>query len=488
MAKTTHDIIVIGGGAAGLYVTSGAAQLGLKTVLVERQQGRLGGDCLYHGCVPSKALLKSASVYKHAQDFGRFGLSGAPTGEPDMKAVNARVQRVIEGIAKHDSPERFEKLGAEVIFGESRFLSPREVRIDGSRTISAPRIVLSVGSGPRKLPINGLSETGYITNLDVFSLPQRPGRLTVIGAGPIGIEMAQAFSRLGAKVTVIDVLDQILVNDDTDMVAVIRQQLDNEGVELRLKANITQVAKRGNTKTVRLEIDGVEETIESDEILLAAGRQGNTGDLDLERAGIKVEKSFIPVDSALRTSSGNVMAIGDCNGKLLFTHVAAAEASVAVQRAALRAGGRMNWRAVPWVTYTDPELASIGYNEKTAQRDGIAYQVITHTFNDNDRALAEGEPEGRIKLLVDTKERVIGTQIVGLHAGDLLLPSLFAVNEGWQVKRLMAPIYPYPTMGEVYKRTIGLHRAPKLFNDRVRGILRFLHGYRGEKTGGEKTK
>ena len=470
--------LLLEGVRAGLSATSGCAQLGLRTALVERH--RLGGDCLFHGCVPSKTLLKSASVFHHAQEFTKFGFASQTFPEPDMAAINARVQGVIEGIAKHDSSERFEGLGAEVIFGAPRFVSSHELRID-NRTISAARIILALGSGPRGIPVPGLEETGYVTNLDMFGLPKRPDAFIIIGAGPIGVEMSQAFTRLGSRVTLIDISNQILINDDPDMAAVVHERLEQEGVTLRLQASIKRVEKQGNRKAVILANGDAEETIVADEILVSTGRQGNVADLDLEQAGVRVERGFIPTDSKLRTSRKHILAIGDCNGRLLFTHVAGAEASVAVRRAALRLGGTMNYRAVPWVTYTDPEIASVGYNEGAARRDGIKYDVITERFDTNDRALAEGESRGVMKLLIDRKQHVIGAQIAAFHAGDLLLPALFAVGEGWGVRRLMNPIYPYPTLGEIYKKTVGGYMAPKLFNDKVRGLLRFLHGYRGAK-------
>ncbi len=478
MSKYTHDLIVIGGGAAGLTATAGCAQLGLKVALVECK--KLGGDCLYHGCVPSKALLKSASIYQYAKQFPRFGLPAVDLEKPDMAAINARVQKVIDQIAYHDSPERFQKLGAEPIFGNPRFISPHEVRIDGGSVISAPRIILATGSSPRAIPIPGIKEAGFLTNLDMFSLPERPDSLAIIGAGPIGVEMSHAFSRLGTKVFLLDVAPHILIKDDQDMVAVIEKKLVSEGVDIRMNVKIARVEKNGNRKTIILLAGDREEKIECDKILLSTGRQGNTENLDLDNAGVRVEKSFIVADSKLQSSQKHILAIGDCNGRMLFTHIAGAEASIAVRRFGLRLGGAMNYRATPWVTYTDPELASVGYNEQFALQDGIRYDVIQEHFTGNDRALAEEESEGKIKILIDSRQRVIGAQIVGFHAGDMLLPSLFAMGKSWKASSLISPIYPYPTMGEIYKKAVGNYMAPRLFNNKVRSILRFLYGYRGD--------
>ncbi len=478
MAAYTHDVVILGGGAGGLTAAVGCAQLGLKTAIVDKE--RLGGDCLYHGCVPSKTLLKTASVYRQAQRFPAYGLPEVSLPEPDMRQVNARVQEVIGKIAHHDAPERFEKMGAEVIFGEARFTSPHEIVINNSRTISGRSFVIATGSRPRSLPIPGLEESGYITNLDVFSLERRPDRLIIIGAGPIGTEMTQAFLRLGSAVTTLDIATQILPNDDADMAQLVHDRILAEGGDLRLGVKIARVEAQGGRKRVVLDNNGREEVVEGDEILLAAGRTGNIEELDLAKAGVEVEKGFIKADSKLRTAQRHILAVGDVNGRYLFTHVAGAEGSVAVRRLALRVGGSMNYRNVPWVTYTDPELASIGYNERSAAEAGIACDVIRQPLDSNDRATAEGEPGGVMKILLDKRGRVIGTQIVALHASDLLLPSLFAVGEDWKVSKLMGPIYPYPSLGEVHKKAVSGFMAPRLFNKRTRRILRFLFRYRGE--------
>ncbi len=477
MARYTHDILVIGGGAAGLTVAAGTAQLGLKTALFEPK--KLGGDCLYHGCVPSKSLLKTATVYQQLKEFPKYGLPETSRPRVDIKDVNARVQSVIDSIAYHDSPERFRKLGAEVFLGHVRFVSPHEVKFDDGNLYSAKRIVLATGSSPRAVPIPGLEDAGYLTNLDMFSLDALPKKLIVLGGGPIGVEMSQAFTRLGTEVSVIDVAPQLLPREDADMAAFVADRLRAEGAALYLGAKVQRVEASGGSKTVVLEHDGAEVTLTADDILVATGRKGNTDDLDLEKAGVAVEKSFITTDAKLRTSQKHIVAIGDCNGRFLFTHVAGAEGSLAVRRLALHAGGVMSYRNVPWCTYTDPELANIGYNERAAEEAGITYQAITQPFSGIDRTHAEAEPEGMMKILVDPKERVIGAQVAGIHAGELLMPSVFAVSQGWKLKELMSPIYPYPTLSEITRKTVSAHMGPKLFNDKVRGILRFLFRYRG---------
>lgn len=477
MARFTHDVIVIGGGAGGLVTSVGCAQLGLKTVIVER--ARLGGDCLYHGCVPSKTLLRTALVYKQAGELERFGLPQVTRPPVQMEAVNRRVKSVIEEIAQHDTPERFEKLGAEVLFGRPRFLSPHVISVDG-RTISARSIVIATGSSPRSLPIPGLEDAGYVTNREAFDLESLPRRLVVIGAGPVGTEMAHAFARLGSEVTVLDVAPHILPREDEDMAQVVQERMEQDGVTFKLGVKITRVElTQEGSRRVHFEKDGTPVTVGADKILLAAGRTGNTEGLDLPQAGVREENGFVLTDSRLRTSNRSILAVGDVNGRYLFTHVAGAEGSVAVRRIALRVGGSMSYRHVPWVTYTDPEIASVGYNEAGAREADVRFRTIRQELRTNDRAQAEGDPQGLMKVLIDLKDRVIGVQIVGLHAGELLVPSIFAVRRQWKLGALMSPVYPYPTLSEIHKKAVSGYLAPKLFNPRVRKILRLLYRYRG---------
>lgn len=478
MARFSHDVIILGGGSGGLTAAAGCAQLGMKTALIDKE--RLGGDCLHYGCVPSKTLIRTATIAQQAREAPRFGLPSVEVGAIDMAAVNARIAGVIEGIAEHDSPERFGKLGAEVFLGHAEFTSPHEIRLDGSETLSAPKIILATGSSPRVIPFPGLDDAGYITNLDAFSLERLPQRLVTIGAGPIGLELSQAFARLGSSVTVVDIAPQVLPREDADMAEIVAARAASDGVAFRLGAKIDRVERDGSAKRVVLtNAEGAEETIEADEILVAVGRQGNTEGLGLEAAGVEVEKSFATVNSKLQTSQKHILAVGDVNGRFLFTHIAGAEGSLAVRRVALHAGGSMDYRTVPWVTYTEPELASVGYNEARAKEAGVDYRCVVESYASNDRARAEDETEGRIKILLDGKDRVIGTQIAGLHAGELLAPSLFAVSSRWKARELMGVTYPYPTLSELHRKAVSGYMAPRLFNDRIRGLLRFFFRYRG---------
>jgi len=478
MTKYTHDVLILGGGAAGLTAASGCAQLGLKTALIEKEH--LGGDCLYYGCVPSKTLIKSAKVLRYAQEFEKFGLPALKIPKVSLEGVMGHVQDVIREVAVHDSPERFRKLGAEVIFDVPKFVSPYELRLQDGKVFSARTIILATGSSPRTLPIPGLEETGYITNLDVFKMKDLPGRMVTIGAGPIGVELSQSFLRLGAKVSIISDSPQILPREDADMAQVVHDRLTAEGAELYLGASLQRVEQNGRGKRLILkDAGGREVSLEVDEILMAVGRRGNTAGLQLENAGVKVENTFIPVNSGLSTSQKNILAVGDINGKYLFTHVAGSEGSLAVRKTVLRLPVKMDYSYVPWVTYTDPEIASIGYNELRAKEAGLSYTVVESQFQEVDRAMAETETEGKIKILIDKRSRVIGTQITGPHAGELLIPSIFAVRNRSKLMDMITPIFPYPVLSEVVKKAAGGYYAPKVYNPKVKKILRTVFGYRG---------
>ena len=482
MAQTSHDIIIIGGGAAGLTIAAGCSQLGMRTALIENQH--MGGDCLYYGCVPSKTLLKTATVYSQAARFPDFGLpSLSRLPQPAAQEVMGRVQRVIASIAPHDSPERFEQLGVEVLLGGARFVSGTELDYEDEqkevRRLSAKKFVIATGSSPAVPPIPGLQEAGYITNIDVFQLTKFPERLVILGGGPIGVEMAQAFARLGTAVSLIDKAAHVLPREDADMADYVEAALRNDGVELNLGAEIVEVAAGKRGKTVTIRTGGQEQQVHGDEILVALGRRGNTAELGLEAAGIETERSFVKVDHKLRSTNPRVYAAGDVNGNFLFTHVAGAEGSFLVKSLALHLPGKMSYEHVPWCTYSDPELASIGYNEHRAQQAGVTYRTVYTSFDEIDRARAEGYEEGQIKILLNSKEKIIGVQIAGGHAGELLLPAIIAVQERWKLGTLMKPMYPYPTMGEIHKRAAGNYLSPKLFNPRVRTLLTSVFRFRG---------
>jgi pyruvate/2-oxoglutarate dehydrogenase complex dihydrolipoamide dehydrogenase (E3) component len=481
MSKYSHDLIVIGGGAAGLTLTSGAAQLGMKTALIEREH--MGGDCLYFGCVPSKSLLKSSSVWDQISRTTELGLPTLGNLPPvDAVPLMSRIQEVIGNIAYHDSPERFRSLGAEVYLGNPRFTSEHEVEVetsDGLVKLSAPKLTIATGSSALIIPFPGLEKTSYLTNREIFNISSIPAKLLVVGSGPIGIELGQAMANLGSEVTILTNSNQILPVEDDDMTLPVKKILEKKGVKIIFNAGITKVSAISGRKKVEYRAADEISSWEGDEILMATGRRGNIDNLNLEKAGIETNGRYIKVDSSLRTNRKHIMAIGDVNGKFQFTHVAGTEGGIAVRRQVLGLPASMSYTNVPWVTYVKPEIASIGYNEKRAEAAGLNYKIVETEFSLNDRAQAEGEISGRIKILINRKDVVIGTQIAGPHAGELISPAIYAVSGKWKISKLYSPIMPYPTLTEIYKKAIGGYIGGRLFNSRTRNFLKFTKGYRG---------
>jgi pyruvate/2-oxoglutarate dehydrogenase complex dihydrolipoamide dehydrogenase (E3) component len=478
MPSYDYDMIIIGGGAAGLTVAAGAAQLGAKTALIEKK--KLGGDCLYYGCVPSKTLIKAAKVYHYAKNMKSFGLPQVDLPPCDLGSVMDRVRRVIDKAGVHDSVERFEGLGVKVIIGNAEFLSEHEIAVNG-QTLSGKRFTVATGSSPMVFPIEGLQETGFITNVEVFSLNTLPDRLIVLGAGPIGAELAHAFVRLGSKVTLIDILERPLSFEDEDMAEVVIKQMVHDGIGLRMGSKAKKVYRKGNEKVMVIETrGGKEEEIKCDEILVATGRKPNIEGLALEAAGVEYTRKGIETDLHMQTSQKHIYAAGDVNGKFPFTHIAGAEGSIIVRNGVMHVPGKINYNMTPWVTFTDPEIASIGYNEQRAKQDEVGYDVHSESYEELDRALAESEYEGKIKILTQAgSDKIIGVQIVGLHAGELIGSSILAINKHMKLSDLATPIFAYPTLSEIHKKTAGKYYAQKIFSPKVRGILKFIFGYQG---------
>jgi pyruvate/2-oxoglutarate dehydrogenase complex dihydrolipoamide dehydrogenase (E3) component len=484
MAKYDYDIGIIGGGAAGLTVASGAAQLGAKTLLIEKEK-ELGGDCLHYGCVPSKTLIRTAQAYHTIKNSQAFGLPGVDVPPVDFTKVKERIHSVIATIQKHDSEERFCSLGAKVEFGEPSFVDEQALRLNGEG-LSAKTWVIATGSSPDKPPIEGLDQTPYITNKEIFSLERLPESMIILGAGPIAIEMAQAFCRLGTKVSVVQRSGQILTKEDKDMADLILQVLASEGVAFHLNTSILGVKDLGNQKEVTVkDKDGKTDTLRAERLLVAMGRDPNIQGLNLEGIGVKFDRKGIKVDERMRTSQRHIHAAGDVTGKFQFTHAAGYEGGIVVSNAIFHLPRKANYTFLPWCTYTDPELASIGMNEKRAKEAGIEYSVYTEPFKGNDRSLAEGERVGRIKMILDKSEKPIGVQILGPQAGELLSEWVAVLNGKVKLSTLASAIHPYPTLGEINKRVAGAYLTPKIFSDRVRKGLKFFFHLKGRACGGE---
>ena len=485
MANYEYDMGVIGGGAAGLTVTSGSAQLGAKTLLVEKEHA-LGGDCLHFGCVPSKTLIKTAHVYHLMNHAEAFGLPRVDVPPVDFKSVANRIASVIDTIQEHDSEERFCGLGAKVVFGNAHFTDPHTIRVDGA-DYSAKTWVLATGSSAVIPPIDGLDKTLHITNREIFSLDHLPKSLIILGGGPIGTEMSQAFTRLGSKVTVVDMADQILPKEDKDMADTVRTVLEAEGVTFHLGTKIVGTKDLGSEREVFLEdAEGKKFSITGETLLVALGRTANTGGLGLEDIRLEFDRRAIKVDNRLRTNLKHIYAAGDCIGGYQFTHAAGYEGGIVVSNAIFRLPRKTNYTYIPWCTYTDPELASIGMNEKRAKEAGIEYAVWTEQFKDNDRSLAEGERVGKIKMLLDTKEKPIGVQIMGPHAGELISEWVAIFNGNVKLSTLVSAVHPYPTIGEINKKVAGTFFSPKIFSKKIQKGLKFFFDLKGRACEPEK--
>ncbi|WP_448189387.1 dihydrolipoyl dehydrogenase family protein [Azospirillum sp. sgz301742] len=456
---------VIGAGSGGLSVAAAAAQMGVKTVLIER--GAMGGDCLNTGCVPSKALLAAAKAAQAVRTAGRFGVNGHEP-EIDFAAVHAHVRNTIAGIAPHDSQERFEGLGVRVIRASARFTGPDTVEAGGI-AVRARRVVLATGSRAAVPPIPGLDGVPFLTNETIFERTAAPDHLIVLGGGPIGVEMAQAHRRLGARVTVVEKLT-LMPRDDPELVAVVRRRLTAEGVTLIEGTGVASVARAGNGIAVRLD-DG--RSVEGSDLLVAAGRRPNVEDLNLDAAGIEAHRGGVITDKRLRTTNRRVYAVGDVTGGPAFTHVAGYHAGLVVRNALFRLPAKENYAALPWVTYTDPELAQVGPTEAEARTAYGAVDVLRQPFADNDRARAEGETEGLIKVLAH-RGRVIGVSIAGPHAGEQIALWCLAVATRAKVSTLAGLVLPYPTLGEAGKRAAGSLFTPTLFGAKSRALVRVL--------------
>ena len=465
----TPDICVLGAGSAGLSIAAGASQMGAKTVLIEK--GAMGGDCLNYGCVPSKALLvaaKAASQDRHAAALG----VGYPEPKIDFRAVHDHVQGVIAAIAPMDSVERFEGLGVQVIQGAGKFVNPREVEANGTR-IRARRFVLATGSTPLVPPIPGLEAVDYLTNETVFDLTERPKHLIVIGGGPIGCELGQAFRLLGAEVSIVEMAG-ILPKDDPELVAILRQRLRADGIALHERAKVVGAAQDGDGVSVEIESEGARRSLKGSALLLAAGRTPGIQDLGLEAAGIAYSRGGLKVDARLRTTNPRVYAAGDVAGGLQFTHMAGYHAGIVIKNALFRWPAKVDSSAVPWVTYTAPELAQVGLTEDAARQTHGTINILRWPFAENDRAQAERRTQGLVKAVVRPNGKVLGASILGAHAGELIQPWVLAISEGLKIGAMAQMIAPYPTLGEASKRAAGSYFTPKLFSDRTKWLVRLL--------------
>ena len=475
-----YNLVVIGGGTAGLVSAAGAAGLGARVALVEK--ALLGGDCLNSGCVPSKALLRSARAVAEARKAPSLGVRTGQV-EVDFVAVMARMRRLRAGISPHDSAERLTKIGVDVFLGEGRFSSPRTVEVDG-RSLRFNRAVIATGGRASVPPIPGLAEVDSLTNETLFWLTDLPARLLIVGGGPIGSEMAQAFSRFGSRATIVETSPHLLPREDADAAAIVQRRFVAEGIHLELGVTLTRVETRGGEIVVHAErtrADGLTESVEAvgDRILVAAGRAPNVESLGLEAAGVAFTKQGITVNDQLRTSNPRILAAGDVCSRFRFTHAADAMARIVIQNALFYGRRKASALVIPWATYTDPVIAHVGLYEDEARKAGHAVETITVGLNEVDRAILDDGTDGFVRVHHE-KGRLLGCTIVSAHAGELIGEASYALTRGGKLGQFSSTVHPYPTEAEAFRMVGDRYRRSALTPTTARWLTRYFRWTRGE--------
>lgn len=470
-----YNLVVIGAGTAGLVSAAGAAALGARVALVERHL--MGGDCLNFGCVPSKALIGSARAAAAVGEAASFGIDVPAGAAADFPRVMERLRRLRADIGHHDSAERFRSLGVDVFLGSARFVGRESVAV-GDQLLRFSRAVIATGGRAAAPPIPGLVEAGYLTNETVFSLTALPKRLTVVGAGPIGCEMAQAFARLGSRVVLVTAGAQVLPREDPDAAAFVERALRADGVDLRYNVEVTAAGRtRGGSRRLSLERGGQAEQVEGDEILVAVGRVPNLDGLGLEAAGVSHGRQGVQVDDFLRTSNPRIFAAGDVCSAFKFTHAADAMARIVLRNALFFGRERVSRLTIPWCTYTSPELAHVGLTAGAARERGLAIETVSVPLHDVDRARLDGE-DGLLKVVVRKgSDRILGATLVAANAGDIIGELTLAIGAGIGLRKLATTIHAYPTQAEVVKRAADAYNRTRL-TPRVRRLLERLLAWR----------
>lgn len=467
MAPLRPDLCVIGAGAGGLAVAAGAVQMGASVVLIER--GEMGGDCLNVGCVPSKSLIAAAALARQCRRGAELGVACAPPSI-DMAAVADSIARVIARIAPNDSVERFERLGVKILRTEASFVDTKTVSA-GDAQIRARRFVIATGSSPLIPPIAGLDRVPYFTNETIFACRAAFRHLIVIGGGAVGVELAQAYRRLGSEVTILD-SRPLLGREEAELVAMLADRLQDEGIALRASSPIAAVERDGDDIAVVL---ATGERLAGSHLLIAAGRQPNTAALNLAAAGIAASPQGIVVDARLRTANRRIFAIGDVAGGPQFTHAALYHAGIVIRNALFRLPAKTDYRAMPGVIYSDPELASVGMREAVAREvHGGNIRVLHWPFSENDRAQTERDTAGMVKIITTAKGRILGASILGAGAGDQIATWALAIAQRLKIGAVANLVMPYPTRSEAGKRAAGSFYTPALFSPRTRRLVRLL--------------
>jgi pyruvate/2-oxoglutarate dehydrogenase complex dihydrolipoamide dehydrogenase (E3) component len=447
-----YNLVVVGAGTAGLVTAAGAAGLGAKVALIERHL--MGGDCLNVGCVPSKTLIRSARAAWDVRDAARFGVHVAEgAARIDFAAATERVRALRAGISKHDSAKRFSELGVDVFLGDAKFLDRETIEVAGKR-LQFKRTVIATGGRPAHPKVEGLAEAGFLTNETVFSLTEQPRRLAVIGGGPIGCELAQAFQRLGSRVTLFHKHSHLLDREDTDAAQIVERQFAREGIKIVCDAKLERAQRSGSAKVVRFTSLQAQGEVEVDEILVAAGRVPNVKGLDLEAAGVAFDaRKGIEVNDFLQTTNSRIYAAGDVCMKWKFTHAADAAARIVIQNALFARTKRLSMLAMPWCTYTDPEIAHVGLYEREAQESGTNVETYMQPLDQVDRAITDGEENGFVKIHVrQESNRIVGATIVARHAGEIISEISVAIAAKLRLTDLANVIHPYPTQAEAIRK------------------------------------
>jgi pyruvate/2-oxoglutarate dehydrogenase complex dihydrolipoamide dehydrogenase (E3) component len=472
--RERYHLVVIGACTAGLFTAAIAGGLGARVALVERSL--LGGDCLNVGCVPSKGIISAARSWQAAVESRRRFGGPAVSGPGDFGEAMARMRRLRAGLSRIDGAPRYRDLGVDVFLGEGRFTA-RDTVMVGGRPLRFRRAVIATGARPAVPPIPGLETTGYLTNETIFGLTELPRRLTVIGAGPVGCELAQAFARLGSAVTVIDQGAQILPREDADVALIVERAMESHGVRLLHDATVLRAEARGGERVIHVQIAGRTEEIAGDELLVAIGRVPNVEDLGLDTAGVAYSRRGVAVNDRLRTSNPRIFAIGDTCSKYQFTHAADATARLVVANALFLGlgGGKVSSLVMPWATYTTPEVAHVGMTEADATAAGVRLQTITVPLRDVDRAVLDGQEDGffRVHLKAAT-DRILGATLVAEHAGDMIAEIALAITAGAGLGKIGSTIHPYPTQAEVFRKAADAWRRTKLTPTAKRAFRTFF--------------
>ncbi len=482
-AKERYDLVVIGGGVGGLSVASAAAQLGASVALVEKR--KLGGDCLYHGCVPSKALIRAATSSYETRQAGRFGVL-TDNIRVDYERVMERVHEVIGRLGEHDSPERFRRMGVEVLFGAGSFEDPDTFVLDGA-SLRGRKFVIATGSGPLRPDIPGLDDVGYQTNLTIFDLQHLPRSMVVLGGGPIGVEMAQAFQWMGCQTTLLERDEYCLGKEDVEVSQLLERELAADGVRIltRHKGIRADIDKNG-LKRVHVSGPGGRESVaKGEELLVGAGRRPVTAGLGLEAAGIETDSDgYIRVDSRMRTSQKHIYALGDVTGGEMYTHVAEYEASVVVPNALYGIPRRAHYSAAPHCTYSEPEVARVGLTESEAREAGRDMQVYRYPLEKSDRHIIDGHEYGLIKLVCSGR-KLLGASIIGHRASDLLHEYVMLMAHNIPITRISGAVHLYPSHGQAVRRAANLYYTRTLFRGRLARFMKALRGLGGPIGGGD---